>query len=97
MKTFINPKGFYLSVFFVASVPAFILIGTALVLSKVKEKTKFILIPILGALIPMCFSMPMSVVIDDFKDVRPLRRFFMLGPSCTTLYWITLIWIRINH
>lgn len=97
MKNFLKPKAFYLSVFFIGSVPLFILIGTALVLSKVKEKTKFILIPMLGALIPMCFSMPLSLVIEEFKDIRPLRKFFMLGPSCTTLYWITLIWIKINH
>ena len=53
------------------------------------------LIPIFGALIPICFSIPFSLVLDSFPNVRALKLFFIFGPSCTAVYWITLIWIKI--
>jgi len=78
-------------------VPAFTLIGTGLIYANARDKTKLILVPILGALIPMLFTMPFSNVLDKFRDYRPLKPFFTFGPSLVALYWITLVLLRINY
>ena len=55
-----NASSFYMSIFMVCMIPSFVLIGTALIFSKVEDRNKLILVPIFGALIPICFSMPFS-------------------------------------
>jgi len=96
MKHLINEPAFFMNLFMSCFVPFFTLTGTGLIFSKVEERYKLILIPILGALIPLCFSMPFSLVVDSFKEMRPLRKFFTLGPSLVAIYWVTLIWIKIS-
>lgn len=78
-------------------IPAYILITTALIYSNVEAKKKLILIPFFGGLIPILVCMPFAMVIDSFKEARPLKLYISLGPSAVALYWVTLVYFRINN
>lgn len=78
-------------------VPFFIITATAIIFATVDDKLKLILIPIFGAMIPLLFSVPLSLVIDFFVETRPLRRFFALGPAGVCIWMITLIYIRVDR
>ena len=94
---FRNPKAVYLSFFFSMIVPLYTLLGTGVLWSKISYKTKLNLIPILGAMIPIIFSVPFSKVIDQFKEVRPFKNYIMAGPSVVVIYWLTLIWLKVSN
>lgn len=81
----------------VIAVPLFIIVGTGVIFSKVSEKLKLILIPIFGAMIPLLFSVPLSLVIDYFVETRPLRIYFALGPAGVCIWMITHIYIGMER
>lgn len=54
-------------------VPIYVIIGIILIYCEYDIKEKLIIIPILGAIIPVILTMPLSNVIDNFKDLRPLK------------------------
>ena len=72
-QEFLNVQGFYMSLFMLSIIPGYILITTALIYSNVEAKKKLILIPFFGGLIPILVCMPFSMVIDSFKEARPLK------------------------
>lgn len=92
-KNYENDKAFFLSLFMIVAVPAFVLLATGVIFSKVNDKLKLILIPIFGAMIPLLFSVPLSLVIDYFVETRPLRSYFALGPAGVCIWMITMIYI----
>jgi hypothetical protein len=65
-----NPQAFYLSVFLIIAVPVITIVGTALVWSDTSATKKINFIPIIGAMIPIIFAMPFSVVVDQFQEYR---------------------------
>jgi len=92
-----NPKAFYMSIFFIFVVPLFIVLTVVLTWSKVNDKTKLLAVPIISGLIPLLFSMPFSNILELYKEFQPLKLFFVYGPSGVTLFYITLIWLKINY
>lgn len=69
---FVNPRGAYLSIFYLFAVPTTILLGTAFIFSKSSHKIKFIVFPVAGGLVPVLFFLPMSLVVDLFYQSRPI-------------------------
>jgi hypothetical protein len=83
--------------FFALLAPLFTLTLTALVMNNVDRKLKIILTPILGALIPVFFTLPFTVMFDltgTTPLLLPLREFFVFGPAATSILIITLLFVQ---
>ena len=91
---FDNGASLYMILFFILCVPTFTLTVTALLMNKIPYRIKIIFIPFFGALIPIFFTLPFSVMFDMTSTTQillPLREFFVFGPSATSILLITLL------
>ena len=94
---FDNPQAFYMSLLMVVGVPLYVITGIILIYSEKNAKEKLIGIPILGAMIPVIMTFPLSNVLDNFLEFRPLKNWFALGPCFVSLYWVTLVYLKTNN
>lgn len=86
-----------LSVMFLLLSPLTILISTAFIFSKVSFKTKLIVFPLLGGLIPVLLGLPLSNVATRLHFLYSTELFASCGPFLFAIYIIILTYLKERH